>query len=746
MERVVLIGNCQVHSLSLLYKRFAAKSLQQSLTYIRSYEEITGEAREAIEAADIVVEHVQDFMPKADIAGIETKAERLYIPVVNCGFLWPFAGQAHPSNPRPAFLEVGPYGAEYGDAYLNRMIKKGVPANEAVDEYEKLDVNKMVSLDRLLEITLEKQATRDQLTGFQIADLIASTFREEQPFLTPYHPNTRVALALAAQFFRKLGADPQDTARMERATRVTPFPKEELPVHPAVARHFGLKWAGEERRYSFLSEGRFTFREFSERYMRCEWNEALQEGIEQSRAGRFNEAVATLRAALPRSPQSAEGHGSLSHALDRLGDLDGALAEIEQAIARNPNHASYRLQLGLYLQRKGRLDDAEREIRVAAALDPFDPHYPTMLASFLSGRGAHLEALAVAWQGLANTPNSASLHIELGNAMDGVGDAASAEAAYRRAAAFDPHNAHPLIVLSERAEQRGQLGDAIALLRQALALAPDRRGLRVRLARLTAAMGQEMTSALIWRDLIADESDDDQLVPLLFQAEKYAETEAVARRALLKDPGRAEIQRYLSIALERQGRVADARTQLETALEVTPNSVGLLIRLADLLIHERAFAKAEEILRRAVAIEPLNAHALGQLGHVLSEQGRHDEALIARKQTVELEPMNAPRWAQYGHVLLRAEKYSEARAAVKKAIALAPDIAHFHFDLGHIESRSGRRQEAIAAVRHAIALDATQGRYHAFLAEIHMQDVNDWNAAEEAFREAVRNSPDNAHI
>ena len=746
MERVVLIGNCQIQSMTHLYKRFVSKSFDQKLTYIRSYEEINDEDRRAIEAADIIVEHVQDFLPKADIAGIATKAERIGVPVVNCGFLWPFAGQPHPHNPKPAFFDGGPYGSEASDAYLNRLIKKGVAPEAAVEEYLKLDVNKLVNLDRLCEITLEKQANRDELTGFQIADLIATHFRDEQPFLTPYHPNTRVAVSLAAQLFRKLGATSAEIARMQRAIRITPFPKEELPVHPAVADHFGLKWAPRERTYTLLSEGKFTFREFADRYVRCEWNAPLQEGIELSRAGKFSEAVALLRPALEKSPGSAAGYGALSHALNRLGDKEGAYAANQKAIACDPTHPSYRLHNGLFLQEKGDLIGAEQEIRIAAALDPFDAHYPGMLAGFLSRQGAHLEAMGVAWQGLAMSPFSANLYLELAHALDARGDLAGAEEACRQAVKWEPGHVRTWQALSEKLERRGMLSEAVDALRQALILAPDKTDLTVRLAKLLTALGRKDEADAIWQGLGESGVGDHRSIQLLLQAERFADAEALARRTLAASPKEVETWRELSIAIERQGRPDEAREQLEQALVILPKAADLLIRLADLHIHQRKLTEAEAALNRALDIQPNSGHALGQLGHVLSELGRHEEAAAARKRAVDLDPANAHRWGQYAHVLLRGGNLEGAKEAIGKSIALNPNIAHSHLDLAHILDRLGNRAGAIAAATRAIEIDDSQGRAHAFLAELLIQEQRDWGRAENAFREAIARLPDDAHL
>ena len=267
MQRVIMIGNCQIQSLYGLYLRFAETSAGQNITYIRSYEDISADARLAIQQADIVIEQVQDFKPTADIAGISTNAKRIPVPLVNAGFLWPFAGQPHPNNPTRSFCEGGPYGAESSDSYLNRMIKKGVEPEPAVEQYAELDINAMMNLDRLYEMVIDKQRQRDEATGFKIADVIAAHFRDEAVFRTPYHPNLRVAMSLATQLFERMDVHKADIDRMRRSIRMTPFPKEELPFHPSVCRHFGLRFVSDDHRYRFMNEGYFTFKEFALRYM-----------------------------------------------------------------------------------------------------------------------------------------------------------------------------------------------------------------------------------------------------------------------------------------------------------------------------------------------------------------------------------------------------------------------------------------------------------------------------------------------
>ena len=468
MQSIVLIGNCQIRALYNLYKRFVGDAFRQRLVFIASYEDIAEADRVAIETADVVVEQVLDFKPKADIAGVRTSAERVLVPMVNCGFLWPFAGQPHPNNPSRPYLETGPYGAESSDAFLNRMIKQGVAAEEAVERYLALDVYATVQLDRLHEIVLDKQRKRDEVSGFRIAELIEEHFRDEPVFRTPYHPNARISVALASQFFERLGVARADIEAMQRAIRITPFPKDELPIHPAVVRHFGLRFVPEDRRWQFMHEGGFTTREFYLRYMRCAWNEPLAEGLAWAGEGKLDAARRSLEAGLAQSPGSGPGHGALAYVLTRLGDREGAIAAAERAVSVEPGHAAHHAQLGGLLRTTGDTEAIERELRAAFELDPSEPNFSGLLANFLRDQNRVAQGIAVARRGLEDSPYAPNLYLELGHLLARSGESAAAEASFRYAHERDPKNPAPIIGLAELLEKRGDALGALAALEEAL--------------------------------------------------------------------------------------------------------------------------------------------------------------------------------------------------------------------------------------------------------------------------------------
>ena len=206
MRRIVFIGNCQMLALHDIYWRHVGAEAGDLLTYVPAYEAITEEHGQLIACADVIVEHVFDMPPTADTAKVPAAAVRQFVPVVSAGFLWPFAGEAHPHNPVGPELGGGPYPGELGDAFLNRALLRGEDVSEVVPRYLALDIARVGRLDRRYELFLDRQQQRDNICGYAIAGLIAEHFRTEQVFLSPHHPNLRVTLALAEQFLVKMGA------------------------------------------------------------------------------------------------------------------------------------------------------------------------------------------------------------------------------------------------------------------------------------------------------------------------------------------------------------------------------------------------------------------------------------------------------------------------------------------------------------------------------------------------------------
>ena len=740
--RVVMIGNCQMDVMANLYRRFAFKSIGQDVRYIPSYRNVSREHRQALESADVIFVQLVVLQATGELAEIETKAERIPVPLVNCGFLWPFAGQPHPRNPPRG--AGGVYGGELSDGYLNRLVKANLDPDEAVAKYLQLDVNKMVSLDRLLEVNLDRQRDRDREAGFDIAPVIEEYFRTEQVFKSPHHPGVRVLAALAEQIFLRLGVDGSDIRRMHRTLRVSPFP-DELPVHPAVAAHFGLEWAYPERKYPFLAEGSFTFAQFCRRYLLAEWNATLDAGLEARREGK--PCLELLKSALEISPDSAQGHEAYGGALERDGRWQEALPVLQRAVELEPDDPKFRLQWGLLLCRNGEDHAGERQLRIAAALDPFGPHFSTMLAHRLRNRGSPEEAAAVARQGLVNCPYAVSLHVELAYALLALGDADGASASFAEVLRLEDGNFDACRELSIVRERQGRFEEAVELMRRAVAARPNDVFAKVRLASLIEKSGVG-DAVVVWAELrdapVASTQSAHQLAHALKHAGRAEDAIVVLRRGLATYPGSAALSSVLSALLEEAGNLDAALATVSAVQEHHPHDMSLVLRRSSILapygqIRGGGTAAAggdrRPVARRA-GLRLLCACALGA-----EETRRGDRgARTARRHGALPCPLPfATRPCLHGS---RAQRGS--RPGIPPAIALDSTVGVPHLELSHALVRSGKLDDAIEACRQAVALEPQNARFQHHFGDL-LFAAQSFDRARAAFRAALAIDAGNVH-
>lgn len=616
MRQIVFIGNCQVQALSHLYERFAGRADRETVAFLPSYEDLSEDSRRAIETADVVVEQRMDLPPRADVGGVTAPGERHFVPLLAGGFLWPYAGQPRPDNDSPWHMRAGPWNAELSDGYLNRLILQGMAPEQAVAQYLALDVHQARNLDRMLELILDRQRSRDEVCGYDIASVVEAHFRDELVFRTPHHPNLRVAMAFATQFFDRMGVPRAAAARMTEQTRVTPFPKDVLPIHPSVARHFGLSYAREGTRYKYLNEGSYTFPEYALRYMRNEWNADLADGLANAHPNP-ELALPQLDAGLAMSPGAAEGHFVRADVLRRLGRPEEAEPAIRRAVAAEPDEARYQNGLAHALAELGRLDEAAVAIRRAASLDPYDPHYHGMRAILALRMGQNALAEASANRVLELDPRNAHAQHLIGDLRRREGDLGEAIVRFRRAADLDPSSAGFNLSLSAALADADRLPDAIEAARAAAAADPSHGATRVHLEHLLSRAGQSVDVVERLRADLRARPDEAGLHHALGEALSRLDrmegaADAFARAAALQ-PAHEGFHAALSHALARMGRTEDAAASIEAAIGARGDFAPFHIHHGNLLRLAGRLDESEAAYKRALALSPDSREAREQL-------------------------------------------------------------------------------------------------------------------------------------
>ena len=220
-----------------------------------------------------------------------------------------------------------------------------------------------------------------------------------------------------------------------------------------------------------------------------------------------SDAVRAAEDVVKRQGDTADAYVFLGTTHERVGQPDEAAKAFEQALQRQPNHlAAARVLAALYARTK-RMAEAQRLL-----------------------------------EDMANSnPQTVVPLLDLGQIYQSTGDLPAAEGAYRKALARDGNNAIALNNLAYLlGADPGRLDEAIELAERAFRAAPG---------------SPAVADTLGW---------------LLYQKGTLDRAETLLTQAVKATPDQAEIHYHLGMLYLKQGKTADARRELERALQ-TPN-------------------------------------------------------------------------------------------------------------------------------------------------------------------------------
>ena len=464
-RKVVFFGNCQARALADFYVKHLSHGDDVKMVSIDAR---TPADREILAAAHIVVEQI--FDDRYDIWSEGASPDCLHIPwpTVFGGYLWPFATEQHIRSEAHPFTPGGNWGAEGGDSYLNRQIERGVPTDEAVRGYLELDVARHASLDRLLEMHLERQEDRDECSGIDVCSVIRTQLRWERLFHSRAHPDIRLFAVVAQTVCAKLGFSDAmvEEAFSQLAEAPLSFGSNALPMHPRVIEHFRLDWIAPDATYLDPCWGPMTFERWARRYMDFDWSREVLEGMSLADRGQAELAQLTLERGIARCPGAVHGLDALAKLRWKANEADRAELLWKQAAQVNTVNARSLIALGQIQRHQGKLVEMENTWRAAIARFPVPGEVYLELATVVESDGRTTEAKSLREQGATLLRRSRpEIYCANGRFLRGKGDLAGAAEAFRSALALRPFDR---VILLELAEVLGGATDtraeAIAIL------------------------------------------------------------------------------------------------------------------------------------------------------------------------------------------------------------------------------------------------------------------------------------------
>jgi tetratricopeptide (TPR) repeat protein len=215
-------------------------------------------------------------------------------------------------------------------------------------------------------------------------------------------------------------------------------------------------------------------------------------------------------------------------------------------------------------------------------------------------------------------------------------------------------------------------------------------------------------SESLWTHTLACTSDNfigqNNLGDALSKMGKVNEAITHLQKALQIKPGFAEAHNNLGNALLQKGNVDEAIAHCQRALEIKPDFAGAHNNLGNALLQKGNVDEAIVHYQQALEINPDRAEARINLGSALLQKGRVDEAIAQYQQALQINPASAEAHNNLGSALLQKGNVDEAIARYQQALQITPDNAKVHNNLGNALLQKGNVDEAIAQYQKALQI------------------------------------------
>jgi tetratricopeptide (TPR) repeat protein len=327
----------------------------------------------------------------------------------------------------------------------------------------------------------------------------------------------------------------------------------------------------------------------------------------ERRSGDIDTAVSTARRLIAQNGKNARGFAALAEALEeqrRYQAVVDALAPVMSSF-RSAQDSAFSLSvllphLGFAYQQMGQFDKAVATFEEARKLAPQDPAlFGYLIQAQLAAKNF----------------------------------AAAADLAHQ-ARASQPENLGLTRLEAQALRQSGKVDQGIALLESHLQKHGDDPDAYVALAVQYSDSNRGPQAVKVLQDaqlkFPAENSLAFELASVLEKQKKYAESEAVFRQLIAKDPDHAPALNYLGYMLAERGeRLDESVGYIKRALQIDPENGSFLDSLGWAYFKSGKLDLAEEQLKRASAQLLTNSVVQDHYGDVLAKLGRYDQAIAA---------------------------------------------------------------------------------------------------------------------
>jgi tetratricopeptide (TPR) repeat protein len=387
----------------------------------------------------------------------------------------------------------------------------------------------------------------------------------------------------------------------------------------------------------------------------------------------------------------------------------------ESRLKTSPAYRSY--TVGVAAAAGGRQKEAEDAFQRALSEDPSNALIYNALATLYITQGDVQKALVTSENGINSAPGSPDLYYTLGLSRYQTGQFDDAIRALDRALELKPNFPDALLWRGNTYLIQSKLGGA-----------GDGGGDPVKLESAIA----DLRAATERADDVADYHA--ALAEALYQRRDLAEARTQMQRAVELDPNNAKYARSLGRVCDQLDDLDAAVAAFTTSTQHDPTDAEAFYGLGLAYFKKQQDADAIAAFRSALKINPFHVDAHEKLGQTLIRGGGQDEgqnelklaedSRVRAKKIDEMrrasaaDPSNAELANNLGIELARQGDFEDAMQAFRRALAANPRMIDAQYQIGGLYAERGKWLEALTAFTTVDKMQQGYRRTNLYLSKI----------------------------
>jgi tetratricopeptide (TPR) repeat protein len=360
-----------------------------------------------------------------------------------------------------------------------------------------------------------------------------------------------------------------------------------------------------------------------------------------------------LREALTIRSTDEQSLGLLSRVELAAGDSTAAEAAARRLVTQNPRSIPGYVALA---------ESLEAQRKFQGVVDALAPAVPAIRSGGANGGNNQ------------NPGNLALLLTHLGFAYQELAQFDKAVATFEEAQKSSPNNPQQIAYVIQAQMLAKNYTAAAAMAKSARAQRPD----DLRFARLESQAlrrgGKVDEGLAVMESLARTQADDPDVHIALAQAytdaNRSAQAVKVLRDAQVKFPSETSIIFELGAALDKQKKYAESEALFRQLIAKEPENAVALNYLGYMLAERgERLNESVDFIKRALAIDPDNGSFLDSIGWAYFKDGKLDLALDNLKKAADQLGTNSVVQDHYGELLFKMGRYDDAIGAWNKALS-----------------------------------------------------------------------------